>query len=81
MPPVRFLTALACAILLPVAAAAQAPKDSASYRRLKAHLDAALELVAAGHQRGARWRAGGADVEVGKADALVVQAVEVRRPE
>src|SRR6476646_870605 len=39
MPPVRCLTALACLVLLPAAAAAQAPKDSATYRRLKAHLD------------------------------------------
>jgi predicted TIM-barrel fold metal-dependent hydrolase len=39
MPHVRFLTALACLVLPTALAAAQAPKDSATYRRLKAHLD------------------------------------------
>src|SRR5437660_3821865 len=40
MPHVRFLTALACLVLPTALAPAQAPKDSATYRRLKAHLDA-----------------------------------------
>src|SRR5262249_54213613 len=43
--------------------------------------NAVLELVPAGQQGRSRRGAGRADMEVGEAHALVVQAVEVRRPE
>src|SRR5215470_18098645 len=39
LPRTRLAAALACLALLPAALPAQAPKDSATYQRLKAHLD------------------------------------------
>ena len=41
---VRLFAALACLVLLPVAVPAEAPKDSATYRRLKAHLDSVAAI-------------------------------------
>src|SRR5256714_11884351 len=37
---VRLFAALACLVLLPLAVPAEAPKSSATYKRLMAHLDA-----------------------------------------
>src|SRR6266498_3556178 len=41
---IRLLTPLTCLLLLPAAMPAQAPKDSATCKRLKAHLDAVAAI-------------------------------------